>query len=243
MSKVARDMMMGMYGAGFTFAGAGDLRLDINPAEGVVLSGSLIESIADQSGNGNDFVKVNDGTRPDFVGSDASYNGKPVISFPSDDDRVLKSSAIYDLLSNTNGMHVFIVGESTNASDHYFCRYGDVDAVRFRTEYQLFYDNVGGSSTLSVDTTGGPKVMGLYWNPGTKTGLWVNGVEAETDTSSIPAALGTGGSDPWVIGATSTYGSNLRPGKIARLLVYAEYLSEATAAEIRDALNAEYATH
>ena len=247
MSRAAGLMMLGYLGGAdgfYDYTGAGTMALDINPAVGLVESGGFIESIADQSGNANNFAKVNDLSRPAYVAADAAYNNKPVISFTGI-QMLLIGPATDSFYSNTNGCHIFVVGQSSASSDHWIARWKAAEQyVRFRTDYSIFHESVGaGGSSEGYTVQTSKTLLETWWLPSTEHRMWLNGVQEGEADATAPASIDTGGATEWAIGATSDYSNYLNTGKIARILVYAQKLADADAAAVRAALNAEYAIY
>lgn len=206
---------------------------------GITLNGSNVSAWADQSGTGDANKHLTQGTaanQPLWAASDASYNGKPTLTFDGISEQMASGTwaaaltqphTIYCVGQNANAgvYRNFVDGITTGARSIARARAGGA-----RAGFYAGTADVDGTSTTNV-----PRVI-TYVFSGAASALY----NVSTGTSETAASPGTQGFTGMRVGSDWNATGQYLDGKIAEIIIYSGAHDLATRTLIRDYLAARY---
>lgn len=208
---------------GFSPASLADLGVWYR-ADKVVLSGSLVTTLTDLSGNGHN---ATGGTSPTYNATDAGYNGQPTVSFLGSSSQYLAAAGV----SLSQPGTIYVVGEGTGANG------GFLDGSTARWALVILSSQlVAFAGSVLTDT-------GI--DPTTKTVMWtiINGGSSSLGhnavTADVSGAAGAGAFTGLLLGTENGLSSYLT-GKIAEVIICTTSHSSTTRTKVLNYLGARY---
>jgi hypothetical protein len=210
---------------------------------GITASGGLVNSWTDQSGNFNNATGVST-TRPTLITSDANFNGKASINFPTGATTHQLVIADADKLDNTSGLTVFyVIRPSATITGNIIAKRTGVSAEQayvfsIRQASPRFITQLG---TTTAFTSGTYAANTTYIHSDV-----VNGTSATSFLGG--ASAGSGGSPSPIPSTASDVYIGADPavdnfeGNIAEVIVYSAALNTAQRQIVENHLAAYYTT-
>ncbi len=188
---------------------------------GISLNGSTVSAWADQSGQGNSVTQGVAGQQPAYNASDASYGGRPSLSFAQASAQLLKSSVA--IATTAQPITLVIVGEGSQAvgAQWLLC-------VGAGTNCGI--EDAGTSSPGKLSMYAGSFVFITAADTTAVFAAVLNGASSKLFRNSSQTPVGTGNpgtgslSSNVFIGSNGGGGQNLQ-GKVAEAIIYTRDLS------------------
>jgi hypothetical protein len=219
--------------APFTPATIAGLVFDLDPSRGVVLSGSDVSTVADQSGTGDANKNMTIGpTAPQFTASSASYNSQPAITVNSTSNCCLVTGTWTSAL--VQPCTVIVVGHTVGASGAYA-----FDSLNAGAQMGMngIASGVGLFAGASLSTIVGvqntPSFLVAVFNSTTSS------VRVNAKTAQATGDAGTDGAAGLTIG---NWAGKTQPlnGPLARMLVYSRVLTSLEIGSLATYVTATY---
>jgi hypothetical protein len=212
---------------GFTPLDLGGVFLWLRSDLGITLNGSTVSAWADQSGAGNNATQSNGSQQPTYSASDASYNGRPSLSFTNGSATSLATAAFAKAQPHWGA----VVGEMDAAAQ----TGGFVDAavvahggVIYGSSTNKYASAYAGSTLISTTAVGSKSAIIVNFN--LTTSVYVNA----SASAAVSGSAGTEAIDGLAIGGANNevhyltgkvlevvYGTgNLTTAQISQLLQY-----------------------
>ena len=235
------------------------LELWLKSDAGVVLNGSTVSKWEDQSGNGNDAIQTNANRQPVLV--DNELNGKPVLSFDGDDDRLGFTGSslisqmtlffVYKLKLTTPPIFILTFGPANNSQQRFALNMrgrpnnnNDNDMIIGRADNEnLVIASIPGVvkydewRNISITRDQTVHSINVWWNNQMAT------ITPEGSNVSSSFSLGDSTASWGGIGSTDNYipfGTVRAQCEIAELIVYDTLLSNEDRLAIEEYLNQKY---
>lgn len=189
---------------------------------GISLNGSNVSAWADQSGQGNNVTQGVAGQQPAYSTSDASYGGRPSLSFAQASTQFLKSSTT--IVTASQPITLVVVGEGSQAVGAQWWMAIGPGALNCGLE------DPGTSAPGNVGLYAGSFVFIAASDSAGVFAAVLNGASSKLFRNSSSTAVGTGNpgtgalSNNVAIGA-NTAGTQTLQGKVTEALIYTRDLS------------------
>jgi hypothetical protein len=223
---------------------ASGMKLWLKADAGIGISGGLVASWADQSGNGVNVSHPNSSSRPSLV--ENAINGRPVVRF---DSSLKMLQATGQALNGNTAFTTFTVARFNDipASTYQYLWYNGVDTVP--GGYGV-YMNLSGAIRASWGSGGSAqtdpnlaaigtlyRVTSRYNTADTKHEMWVNGASTNLNRTKTGSNLAGGFFSVGNFGPSQGYGLF---GDIAEILIYGRSLSDVEKAAVEQYLQTRW---
>lgn len=219
----------------------GTVLIDLDAAH-VTTSGSLVTAMVDQGPNAWNATAPG-GSEPSYTASDASYNGKPTVNFPTGATKYLDTTSSIGTTIATNPITIFVAGHGTDntvSGPRLMSIAGTADiGVTPRAAGSFNWTvnpNSGGGIAGAANSGFNPAVVGAIVN-GASSKLYVDTKTAAAITCDAHSASGALRVGNYVGGASTLF---TLAGPVARILIYSGAMSDANVQAVMTALGAMY---
>jgi hypothetical protein len=208
------------------------LALWLDSARGITLNGSTVSAWTDQSGAGNNVSQGTGSQQPTFVAADASFGGRPSLSFASASVQCLLDASFPGVAQPWTMVTAF-------SSDHSAAGWSASGNTSTGGGVFVTTTSTGlsaGTQVLSANAVTTPQIVAGVAN-GASSALYIN-------NSQVAAATGNAGSSAitttFVVAALNAAGAQALNGKVANVLLYSGALTTAQLKTLFAYLGARY---